>query len=61
MNEKDDILIAIEYMLEKLKIPKEDVMSIYDRIRKPTAPATIPHKDKNKYSRKEKHKDKVKE
>lgn len=61
MNEKDDILVAIEYMLEKLKLPKEDVMTIYDRIRKPTAPPTKSFKDKNKYNRKEKHKDKDKE
>ena len=61
MNQKDDILLAIEYMLEKLKLPKEDAMSVYDRIRKPTAPPTKNHGDKNKYNRKEKHKDKVKE
>lgn len=30
-------------------------MDIYKRIRKPTAKPTIPHKDKNKYTRKEKH------
>lgn len=27
-----------------------------DHIRKPTAPPTIPHKDKNRYTRKKKHK-----
>ena len=30
-------------------------MDIYTRIRKPTAKPTIPHKDKKKYTRKEKH------
>lgn len=63
MNEKQekDILLAIEYMLEKLKLPKEDAMSVFDKIRKPVAPPTKSFKDKNKYNRKEKHKDKTKE
>ena len=34
---------------------KDKKMDIYKRIRKPTAKPTIPHKDKNKYTRKEKH------
>ena len=37
---------------------KEKKPSPVDKIRKPTAPPTQPHKDKNRYSRKEKHKKK---
>ncbi len=34
--------------------------SAVDKIRKPTAPPTKPHKDKNKYTRKKKHKNQEK-
>lgn len=45
--------IVDKYLKEK-KGKKEK--SAYEKVRKPTAPPTKPHKDKNKYSRKEKHK-----
>jgi len=35
---------------------KKKKKSIVEQIRKPIAPPTIPHDDKNKYNRKEKHK-----
>ena len=44
--------------MEKKK--KKD-KSIVDRIRKPTAPPSKDHGDKNKYDRKEKHKKKIEE
>lgn len=39
--------------MKKIKIKNEDI-----KIRKPLAPPQKPHKDKSKYTRKNKHKDK---
>jgi|LGOV01.1.fsa_nt_gb hypothetical protein len=41
------------------KTKKSATKSPYDKIRKPTAPPTIPHKDKKKYKRLPKHKKKL--
>lgn len=47
----------IDELVEKyLNEKKVKSSSVVDKIRKPTAPPTKPHKDKNKYSRKNKHK-----
>lgn len=32
------------------------IKDLHEKIRKPIAPPTVPHKDKNRYSRKQKHK-----
>lgn len=45
----------IDELVEKyMKKDKKD--KLVDRIRKPTAPPTQPHKDKSKYKRTPKHK-----
>jgi len=46
----------VERHLSEDKMKKKKEKSFVDKIRKPTAPPTIPHKDKNRYSRKSKHK-----
>lgn len=44
-----------------LIMEKKKEKTTYDKIRKPTAPPSEAHKDKNKYDRKEKHKKKYDE